>query len=189
MKILKNRAVALLLCVLIVIASTLLSTNAKLGSKADDVSDGFYNGVTYDGYRHPAIANQLNNICGAADGLASVVASYDVDIAALKQCSVDIKDMLNQRTDAYTAVYAKYRELLDCIESLYLELASVQLSERDASGVEQYFSTVSSASEVIGDAGYNDSVYQFRRSYFERFPGVILAKLSGVEAPELFARA
>ena len=101
----------------------------------------------------------------------------------------DLKDMLSQRTGTYTAVYAKYRDLLDCIEALKLELASVQLSERDASGTEQYFSTVSSASEVIGSAGYNDSVQQFKRSYLDRFPGSILAKLAGVDAPELFARA
>ena len=181
MKIFKNRAVAVLLCVLIVIASTLLSTNVKLGREADGVSDGFYKGVTYDGYKHPAISDQLNNICGAADGLASVVAS--------RQYSADLKDMLSQRTGTYTAVYAKYRDLLDCIEALKLELASVQLSERDASGTEQYFSTVSSASEVIGSAGYNDSVQQFKRSYLDRFPGSILAKLAGVDAPELFARA
>ena len=187
MKIFKNRAVAVLLCVLIVIASTLLSTNVKLGREADGVSDGFYKGVTYDGYKHPAISDQLNNICGAADGLASVVASYDVDVVALRQYSADLKDMLSQRTGTYTAVYAKYRDLLDCIEAL--KLASVQLSERDASGTEQYFSTVSSASEVIGSAGYNDSVQQFKRSYLDRFPGSILAKLAGVDAPELFARA
>ena len=189
MKIFKNRAVAVLLCVLIVIASTLLSTNVKLGREADGVSDGFYKGVTYDGDKHPAISDQLNNICGAADGLASVVASYDVDVVALRQYSADLKDMLSQRTGTYTAVYAKYRDLLDCIEALKLELASVQLSERDASGTEQYFSTVSSASEVIGSAGYNDSVQQFKRSYLDRFPGSILAKLAGVDAPELFARA
>ena len=53
MKIFKNRAVAVLLCVLIVIASTLLSTNVKLGREADGVSDGFYKGVTYYGYKHP----------------------------------------------------------------------------------------------------------------------------------------
>lgn len=188
MKIFKNRAVAVLLCVLIVIASTLLSTNVKLGREADGVSDGFYKGVTYDGYKHPAISDQLNNICGAADGLASVVASYDVDVVALRQYSADLKDMLSQRTGT-SAVYAKYRDLLDCIEALKLELASVQLSERDASGTEQYFSTVSSASEVIGSAGYNDSVQQFKRSYLDRFPGSILAKLAGVDAPELFARA
>ena len=145
--------------------------------------------MTYDGYKHPAISDQLNNICGEADGLASVVASYDVDVVALRQHSTDLKDMLNQRTGTYTAVYAKYRELLDCIEALKLELVSVQLSERDASGAEQYFSTVSSASEVISSAGYNDSVQQFKRSYLDRFPGSILAKLAGVDAPELFARA
>lgn len=189
MKIFKNRAVAVLLCVLIVIASTLLSTNVKLGREADGVSDGFYKGVTYDGYKHPAISDQLNNICGAADGLASLVAKYGYDVVTLKQCSVELKSMLDQRSSAYTTVYAKFRELLDCIETLKLEYSGLGLSERDTSGVEQYFSTVSSASEVIGSAGYNDSVQQFKRSYLDRFPGSILAKLAGVDAPELFARA
>ena len=44
MKILKNRLIALLLCVLVVIGSTLLTTNIKLGREAEKVSDGFYKG-------------------------------------------------------------------------------------------------------------------------------------------------
>lgn len=189
MKILKNRLIALLLCVLVVIGSTLLTTNIKLGREAEKVSDGFYKGVTYSGYKHPAIAEQLNNICGAADGLASLVTKYGYDVVTLKQCSVELKSMLDQRSSAYTTVYAKFRELLDCIETLKLEYSGLGLSERDTSGVEQYLSTVSNATVVIGDSGYNDSVHEFKRSYLERFPAGILARLSGVDAPELFARA
>ena len=187
MKFFKNRFVALVLCVLTVLVSTIVSTNAKLGRAADDISDGFYLGVTYSGYKHPAVADQLENICGAADGLASVLSSYDIDVVSMKQNSGELMDMLNQRTSAYNEVYDKYRELLGDIESVKLELASVELSERDASGTEQYLSTVSSASSVISDSGYNDSVREFSRSYLERFPSKLFAELAGVYAPELFA--
>ena len=64
MKILKNRLIALLLCVLVMIGSTLLTTNIKLGREAEKVSDGFYKGVTYSDYKPPPL--QSSSIISAA---------------------------------------------------------------------------------------------------------------------------
>ena len=187
MEILKNRVVAMLLCVFIVLASTLLSSAVRLGRVVDGINDGFYDGVTYDGYKHPAIAEQLKNICGAIDGLASVAMNYDADVVALRQSSVVLKEMLNQRTTSYAILYEAYITALYNVDDVKAQLSSKNLSERDAAGLEQYASTISSASGVIDDAGYNDSVHQIRRSYLEHLPEKFFVSVSGTDTPELFA--
>ena len=55
MDFLKKRPVAIILALIIVVGSTLLSVNIKLGSKCQTITDGFYSGVTYNGYEHPSI--------------------------------------------------------------------------------------------------------------------------------------
>ena len=57
MKFFKRPAVAVILTVIIVICSSLISVNAKLGSRCDRVIDGFYDGVRYNRENHPAIAD------------------------------------------------------------------------------------------------------------------------------------
>ena len=48
MEFLKKRPAAIILAVIIVIGSTFLSVNVKLGKACQKVTDGFYSGVTYD---------------------------------------------------------------------------------------------------------------------------------------------
>ena len=96
MKIFKNRAVAVLLCVLIVIASTLLSTNVKLGREADGVSDGFYKGVNtlykdenalYQLIVHQSscTANDFNKVCNILSEYGSGRAFNPAGEAHLKE--------------------------------------------------------------------------------------------------------
>ena len=65
------------------------------------------------------------------------------------------------------------------------QLARADLDARDASGVEQYISSITGAQSAIKSAGYNESVREFMRSY-DRFPTNILGTLAGVEMPECF---
>ena len=43
----KKPAVAVILSLVVIFASTLISVSAKLDSKCDKVTDGFYSGVRY----------------------------------------------------------------------------------------------------------------------------------------------
>ena len=47
MGILKNKTVAIILAVILVIASTLLATHVKLGNKVNEITEGFYSGINY----------------------------------------------------------------------------------------------------------------------------------------------
>ena len=45
----KKPAVAVILSLIVIFASTLISVSAKLNNKCDKVTDGFYSGVRYKG--------------------------------------------------------------------------------------------------------------------------------------------
>lgn len=183
MKVLKKPFVAVLLSALIIFSSTLLSVDVKLGAKCQNITDGFYEGVVYEGYQHKSIASQLRNICGAADGMVTIAKNYDIDTDAVSSATDEMKSALTYGSVSY--IHYLYEELLDAVQPLEDQLSRAALNERDADGFKQYSSTITGARSVIENSGYNESVRAFLRGYMH-FPADFLAELSGVELPELF---
>lgn len=183
MKFLKTPVVAVLLSLAIVISSTLISTNIKLGRRCDKVSDGFYEGVVYDGYEHKSIASHIKNICGAASGLVAVANNYGVDAAPLSSAVDMMKSGLSN--GSVSENYVLYYNLLSAFDDVERQLSAASLSERDAGGAEQYALTVKGACKAIDESGYNESVREFYRKQLS-FPADILARLAGVDVPQLF---
>lgn len=183
MNFLKKPIVALLIAALIIYFSTALSVNVKLGAKCQDITDGFYDGVTYEGYAHKSIASQIRNICAAADGMATIAKNYDIDTQDVSSATDEMKNALTYGTVSY--IHYLYEELLDAVKPLEDQLNRAELSERDADGLKQYSSTITGAQSVIDNSGYNESVRSFLRSDMS-FPADFMADLAGVELPELF---
>lgn len=182
---LKKRPVAILLALVIVVGSTLLSSGIKLKQACQTVTDGFYSGVTYGGYEHPSIQSQLKNVSSAALGLATLAANYTgVDASAVKSARNDLDSSLENGTPG--EIYDRYTALLSGTAALTADLQAQPLSDRDASGVTQYESILTSASGVIDKSGYNDTVRGFLRDTYDAFPASFFAGLTGVSAPELF---
>lgn len=185
METLKKRPIAILLAIVIVLASTLLTAGTKLKSACQKVTDGFYSGVTYDGYAHPSIKSQLKNISSSALGLATIAANYTgVDAAAVKTDRSNLDSSLENGSPAQ--IYKTYTALAADTAALVSSLKAQSLSSRDASGVTQYENTISSAAGVIEKSGYNDTVRDFLRETYNVFPASFFASLTGVAAPELF---
>ena len=185
MDFLKNRAVAIVLAVVIVLGSTLVTSGTKLKSQCQKITDGFYSGVTYDGYEHPSIQSQLKNISRAALGLATIASNYTgVDAAAVKTDRDNLDSSLEKGTPSQ--IYDIYTALTADTAALVSSLRAQTLSDRDSSGVDQYESIISSASGVIDKSGYNDTVRDFLRSTYNVFPASFFASLTGVNPPELF---
>lgn len=183
MKFLKNPVVAVLLSLATVISSTLISTNIKLGKRCDKVRDGFYEGVVYDGYAHKSIASHIKNICGAASGLAAVANNYDIDTSSLSNAVDMMKSGLSN--GSVSENYVLYYHLLSAFDDVERQLSAAPLSERDASGAEQYALTVKGACKAIDESGYNESVREFYRKQL-CFPADVLGRLAGVDVPQLF---
>ena len=182
----KKRGIAFLLTVCVVIASTLVSVNVKLGRKCQSVSDGFYDGVEFNGYTQKCIASHLKNFTGYADGLVTIAKNYDIDTGDVEDASEWLKLALNYSHGHASYIYSEYQGLIKAVNTLEDQLARTDLEDRDASGVEQYISSITGVQSAIESAGYNESVREFMRSY-DRFPTNILGTLANVDMPEYFA--
>ena len=181
----KKPGIAVFLTVIIVIASTLLSVNVKLGKKCQTITDGFYDGVEFNGYTQKSIASHLKNINAYADGLVTIAKNYDIDTTDLEDASEWLKLALNYSHGYASYIYSEYQGLIKAVTTLEDQLSRVELSERDASGVAQYTSSITGAQSAIESAGYNESVRELLRSY-DRVPTDMLAAMAVVSMPEYF---
>lgn len=186
MKFFKRPAVAVLITAIIVLASTALSVNIKLGEKCQQVIDGFYNGVYYNGAEQKSIASQLRNIYSSADEIAAIAGRYDIDTEEILWCIDDLKLGLTYSPDEASYLYFCYDELIGEVKALEGKLRKTELEDRDAEALEQYISSIKDSQSAIESSGYNESVREFLREYM-RFPAEHLADFSGVQLPEYFS--
>ncbi len=178
MKFFQKRGVMLAICVLVVIASTLVNTRWKLGAKVRALDNAFY---AADG-----IAAQLEVLHQQADSLASVAESKGIDAAALRSASDNLQGMLSQRSVSAAQLYPCYDSLRRELSNTRQRLLAVQLSDGEADQVNKSLETIESAKAAIGASGYNEVVRAFQNRYgsaFTRF----LASLVGLHFPMEFA--
>lgn len=181
----KKRWVAIVIAVCTVWGSLMLSTDMKFGAECQKITDGFYDGVTFNGYAHPSIASHLRNIAGYADGVVTIANRYEIDAEELSNATEDLKLGLSYSRGDESYIYYCYDELLGELRAVEAELYDAELSERDKSGFEQYVSNIAGAQKSIEESGYNESVSEFMR---ENGRGLAyeLAMLADVDLPEYF---
>ena len=185
MKALKNPVVAILLSAVLIIASTLISVNLKLGAKAEKVTDGFYSGVS----GQESISSQLHSIMDSASELITIANNYELPegMAEELQTQIDVlRSAMSVSRDDISSICAHCQVLVSGISSLGDALSRQSLAERDQSSLEEILSDVAAARQRIESSGYNESVRELYRKY-DRFPATILAPLAGVSFPAYFA--
>lgn len=184
MKLLKKPAVAIIISIALVIGSTLLSGSAKLKKDIQQVTDGFYTGVTYDGYSHPSIYSQLTNITGAVDGMCAIAENNGYDANELSNASHYLKSSLSTMHDYISSIHWSYSELCDALTAFKLQINSMELNERDSDGMNKYLETIANAQRMIENAGYNESVRNYKNNM-----GAIanfIADICDINEPEYF---
>ncbi|HBR07462.1 MAG TPA: hypothetical protein DD735_01040 [Clostridiales bacterium] len=181
MKLLKNRAVAVLLAVLVVAGSTFLNTRIKLSEECRRVEDGFY--TSDSGSK--SIYARLDSRLDAANGLWTILLDHDAEAAAeLNKARSALLKAYDARDipDMYDANYVLQKAFDDASSAL----SGVTLSASEADALHDYVITFAGAQRMIDESDYNDGVLTFMRSTYQRFPASFLAPLAGVKAPELF---
>ena len=88
MKFFKKRSDALVICLILVIASTLLNTRIKLGAQCRELNESLY---TVEG-----IAGKLEALHVEADALAALAEANGIKADGLRQASADLQDLLSQ---------------------------------------------------------------------------------------------
>ncbi len=180
-KLFGRRWFAVTLCVVCVIASTLLNTRVGLGGKSDDVIDRFYDTRLGDN----CISTQLMNLCKATTGLTAIAGHYNLDSADANRSSEQLEAALKDSNGKVRALYGYYTSLLEDAEALIARLEPVSMSKRDAENYELYSTAISSAQSAVEASDYNTRVQDFLRVN-SRFPAGGLAAFAGVRMPELF---
>ena len=177
MKLLKNPVIAVLLAVIIVLSSTFLSARIKLEKESDKITDGFYQGVVYNGYKRKSISSQLKNYSGAVSGLVSIANNYGIATEEASGLNGELLSSLSEAQSDISSIYRYYSSLDTAVSALERELS-------DAEGVKQYTGTIDGANSVIAESGYNESVYKYisGRGALEKF----FITLTGTQLPEVF---
>ncbi len=186
MKLFKKPVFAVILCVVLILCSTLLSVHIRFGAKCDRVKDALYTGVETNGYTQKGIASHLQNIGAYAAGLVTIAKNYDIDTADVEQAENYLQMSLNYSRDYASHIHYNYAELNKALDTMIDQLQRTELSERDADGVRQYVESLNGARSAIEESAYNEQVREFLRKY-DRFPTDSLASLAGVSMPEFFA--
>ncbi len=186
----KKPVIAIILSALIVIGSTVLSVNLKLGEECRDIIDGFHDGVSVDGVLMPSIASQLRTVRSSAEEIAHIAGTYNVYTEELTWACDDLRyGLLYSESDA-SYLYYCYEELLSELRNVETQLfgtaAQMPISVQDIELINGYFDEIKTAQQLIDISGYNETVRQFNREQL-RFPADIIGELAGVDFPELFS--
>ena len=180
-KLLHKRWFAIALCVVCVVASTLLNTRVKLGGQCGDLVDSFYD----TGSDELSIGSQLQSICNATTGLTAIAGHYSLDSSAANTANEYLRLAMQYSREEARFIHADYLDLLDAAEELIGRLEQAQLSKRDAENLTLYTEAIDTARSNIEASSYNVNVQAFRRAN-SRFPAEAFAAFAGVRMPELF---
>ena len=193
MKILKNQAVALLLCLILISGATWYGANRSLGARIYTVNEMFYEGVSY----HPELGRPMPSIHGQLSQRAT---------AALRVLSIgEHRAGLEQSREVLETARRNLARLLDGGSPGELFLADLELSfafadyiavlrpmlqaenAPDLETLDAAYDTMRNAARVIRDSGYNEVVLAFYDEVLGRFPTNILINIVSHNPPERFA--
>lgn len=185
MKLFRKKIMAYLLSALIILLSTVVSVNIKLGKECSEVVDGFYKGVMLDGVRDVSIRSQLEVISEASESIAALAERNGLNTEDFRSDIEYFKRLIVVMDEDISHIYYCYKGILDHVMNLGYALNELSLSSADEAGGVSSLQAILDAKDLIEASAYNESVRTYLNSL--RFPTEFLAELSGVELPEYFA--
>lgn len=182
----KKPAVAVILSLIVIFASTLISVSAKLNNKCDKITDGFYSGVRYKGENHDAIAEEITSLCAVTDEIVPIASNYGIDTAALSDSCQQLRALVSSGSRDIGGVYQVYSGFISALKDVEAQLHATGLSSRHEEAMSEYSDEIADCVDDINTACYNDSVREFLRKN-DKFPTRNWADLLGISFPEYFS--
>ncbi len=173
---LKKPIVAAILCVIIVISSTVITTHLRLDPWCEEISEAFI----ADG----GIADQLETVCTASSGIIRIAEAYGIDCFETKELCESLR--VTTHLNSPQNLFWMYQMLNARISDLSGSLKMMELSAQESASLDSYSAEISAARSAISADGYNDSVSFFLRKELGSFSRGF-ARLCGVNLPEQFA--
>ena len=179
MKFFQNRAVAIVITVAAVIASTLLNVNTNMRRDYTTLKESFFSvsGKTPVYYVDAQIsaAASLATVADHYDSLSGDAVRSARKALIEAEASWDISDIY----DASTA-------LSSAVDELSAAAASVSLSEADKATFADGTAAVAGARRNLLESDYNVNAYRMIRKNYSRLPGSFFVSLLHIPQPELF---
>ena len=173
---LKNPIVAAILCVIIVVSSTVINAHVRLDSWCDSFRDEFH--------AAGGIAEQLDRISTASTGIVKIAESYGLETAETEDLCQSLRYAV-----AYTepsGLADLYRLLNGEVSDLSMTLRQKDLSQKDQTMLDAYSAEIEEAKSAISSDSYNTDVTHFLRDELGSF-SCGFVRLCGVKLPETFA--
>ena len=156
MNTLKDRKLAILITIMIVIVATALGVYKTSYSYTKKIESGFYNDAMSGG-RATCINSYLDNCASYAKGLATMMAKYPALADKSEALMLAQRELLDAAT--ITLKESANARMVECFKALSSAAAgSVLTDERDAEALAGYSSDFYNAQRLIGQSGYNDTV-------------------------------
>ena len=186
MNIFKKPAFAILLTVVVVLASSLISIDVKLSGKCEKAGDGFYTGVRVKGERQIPAAECIEVMCADSEDMVLKAGNYGIDTAELVSVTDELKQSIGSRTPELGALFEDFNSFYSGTLLLKNQLYNAPLSERHKDELAETAEEFEQMAQMLAASGYNDSVARFLKR-FDRFPVRQYAELLNIEFPEYFA--
>ena len=199
-----KQAVAVALCIVVMLGCFIGFGGAKLRAKYDTVKNGFTTGVAADsGYTlNEELTTRLNtaaniittasNTLGAdSTEVQTAQAALDNFTAILAAIQSDGKSQAQTSLPYYQgstmhAMYQANETLGTAISQLYAKLQEQAADPMKMGAVQGQYSQFNSAQTIISNLHYNDAVQSYQKDV-GGFPASVLGKLFGIQEVELFA--
>lgn len=185
MKFLKNKIVATVIAVVVVISAGLISAKTGLDRAIRDVEMLYYDGVEAEagGYLRPSIDSQMRVKYNAVNSILGILSGYE-ELASVTEDLEDARDYVYgnfNNYDDYTIDSMGWanQELETVLTRLRLEMARVDFTEREQEMLSQCLSDLEGAQSMIDQSGYNEAVRTFNSTKMKRFPASVLLELFG----------
>ena len=177
MDVLNNRAVAAILCALVIAVSSVVGAGTSLGTIRRQTEATF-------SCAGMGIQGDLNDISAQAFNITVIAGRY------LQQDYAGIADVHAKRDALNSAVTPREKnraaeELLVAVNMLRRTLESLELSTQDRHLLDACMVEINSRVMLISASGYNQAALRFNQT-LERFPANILGRAAGVRPLELY---
>ena len=199
-----KQAVAVALCIVVMLACFFGFGGAKLRAKYDTVKNGFTTGVAADsGYTlNEELTTRLNTAANIITTASNTLGADSTEVQTAQTALDDFTAILaaiqsGGKSQAQTslpyyqgstmhAMYQSNETLGTAISQLYAKLQEQAADPMKMGAVQGQYSQFNSAQTIISNLHYNDAVQSYQKDV-GGFPASVLGKLFGIQEVELFA--
>ncbi len=186
MKILENRAISIIIMVVLIIGGLLLGGYKSIGGLYSNVEDVFFLGEDKDGI---CVANDLSERVSAATNMTTIAYKYKEQLGTdglqlidnLTSAGANVNDAIfNRKTGDIQKALSANKDLDTAMEALYRAMGEVALSSQDEKYRQSLFADFNSRNDTISHDPYNSYAKEYMQ-LLKGFPASLIASIMPVK--------